>query len=316
MPKLSSPASNVAAPPPTIARAIGCYGRSSDGFILVAVLWVLAGLSVLATIYAIYVVKAATSQQVNNDRIQAEASISAATELAAYYLGAADAETRPTSGAFNFQVGGTAVGVGFRSEAARIDLNLAPKPLIAGLFQVLGTAPNAADQYADRIVGWRSTASSEIADQDKEVTAYRNAGLSYRPRQAPFTSVQELWLVLGLPAALIEHALPFVTVFSGLETVSVMDAAPEVVAALPGMTPDRLDAVLKQRTAEGANADSVLRSLGPVQGATAKGGATTRLAVRVDLADGRRVSAEAVILLLQDSDAPYRVLSWKDDFDG
>src|SRR5580704_2360452 len=198
--------------------------KSSDGFILVAVLWILGGLALLATIYMIYVVNAATSLQVNNDRIQAEASISAATELAAYYLGAASAEERPTGGAFNFRVGSTDVAVGFRSEAARIDLNSAPQPLLAGLFTVLGASPDAASNYADRIVGWRTAATSEIEDQDKEVTAYRNAGLNYKPRQSPFTSVQELWLVLGLPKNLIAQALPLVTVFSGDAAVNIMEA--------------------------------------------------------------------------------------------
>jgi general secretion pathway protein K len=190
------------------------------------------------------------------------------------------------------------------------------KPLIAGLFMVLGARPDAANDYADRIIGWRTAASSEIEEQDKEVTVYRNAGLNYKPRQAPFSSVQELWLVLELPQDLIQHALPFVTIFSGSAAVNVMDAAPEVVAALPGMTPGRLDAVLKQRSAGPADAPSVLNLVGPVQGATAKGSAATRLAVRVDLANGRRVTAEAVILVLEDAEDPYRVLSWKDDFDG
>jgi general secretion pathway protein K len=38
--------------------------------------------------------------------------------------------------------------------------------------------------------------------------------------------------------------------------------------------------------------------------------------VRVAFDNGRRVGAEAVILLLDDGDEPYRVLSWQDDFDG
>ena len=202
------------------------------------------------------------------------------------------------------------------SEAARIDLNSAPKPLLAGLFTVLGASPDAANDYADRIVGWRTAATSEIEDQDKEVTAYRNAGLNYKPRQSPFTSVQELWLVLGLPKDLIAQALPFVTVFNEDAAVNIMEAAPQVVAALPGMTPDRLDAVLKRRSAVPPDVPAVLELLGPVQGATAKGGAATRLAVRVGLADGRQVAAETVILLLENADDPYRVLSWRDDFDG
>ena len=318
-------------------------GKSSDGFILVAVLWILGGRAMLAAIYALYVVNAATSLQVNNDRIQADASVSAALELTAYYLDSVKPQQRPISGTFNFRVGNSHVAVDFLSEAARIDLNSAPKPLLAGLFRVLGALPDAADNYADRIVGWRTAAASQNLDQngppppvarsrrmlavlqnldldqgsDKETTAYRNAGLTYNPRLAPFTNVQELWLVLGLPPALVERAMGFVTVFSGMPTINIMGAAPEVVAALPGMTPDLLDAVLKQRSVLPTDANPVMQMLGPAQAnATALGNNATRVMVHVDLAGSRRDNAEVVILLLEDADDPYRVLSWTDDFDG
>ena len=295
--------------------------KSTDGFILVAVLWILGGLAVLAAIYALYVVNAATSLEVNNDRIQANASVSAALELTAYYLGAVKPQERPTSGTFNFRVGRSNVAVDFLSEAARIDLNAAQPPLLAGLFRVLGAPSDAANTYAERVIGWRTPAASANPDAvlgiDNETTAYRNAGLTYNPRLAAFTHVQELWLVLGLPPALIERARPFVTVFSGMGTVNVIDAAPEVIAALPGMTPDRLDAVLKQRNALKQDARLLLQLLGPAQSsATLQGSKATRVMVQVDLAKGRRINAEAVILLLEDAPEPYRVLSWTDDFDG
>jgi general secretion pathway protein K len=293
--------------------------NSSGGFILIAVLWILGGLAVLAAIYTLYVVNTASSRQVGSDRLQADASISAALELTAYYIGAVKPPERPTSGSFNFRAGNAAVAVAFVSEAARVDLNFAPQPLLAGLFRTLGAAPDAAEVYAGRVVGWRSPAVSQNVDLDpgKETTDYRNAGRGYDPRLAPFVNVQELWLLLGLPPALVERALGFVTVFSGLPTVNVMDAAPEIVAALPGMTPERLDAILAQRAVHPVDANRVLQMLGPAQAsATALGGNATRVKVQVLLADGRRVNAEAVILLLEDAPDPYRVLSWTDDFDG
>ena len=127
-------------------------------------------------------------------------------------------QERPTSGKFNFRTGNTNVAVDFLSEAAGIDLNSAPQPLLAGLFRALGASPDAANADAGRVVGWRSPAVSQNLDLDqgKETTAYRNAGLPYDPRLAPFANVQELWLVLGLPPALVERALHYVTVFSGM----------------------------------------------------------------------------------------------------
>ncbi|MGH6727930.1 MAG: general secretion pathway protein GspK, partial [Pseudolabrys sp.] len=185
----------------------------------------------------------------------------------------------------------------------------------------LGAPADAADSDADRIIAWRSPAVSQNLDLDqggdKETTAYRNAGLPYGPRLAPFDSVQELWLVLGLPPALVERALRFVTVFSGLPSVDIMHAAPEVVAALPGMTPDLLDAVVRLRSVPGADAKPILQLLGPAQAnATALGSNATRVTLHVSLAGGRDISAQAVILPLDDAPDPYRVLSWTDDFDG
>jgi general secretion pathway protein K len=288
--------------------------RADDGFIVVAVLWILGALAVLASIYSIYVTNTVVSLGVNDDRLQAEALVTAGLELTAYQLLIAKAEARPTQGAFRFRMGRSDVAVEFRSEAARIDLNMAPRELLAGLFAGLGARYAAAEYYADRIIGWRQ--NGDVEGQNNEADAYRTAGLSYGPRQGPFADVGELWLVLGLPPALVERALPFMTVFNGGADVDVLVAAPEVVAALPGMTPDRLYAVLGQRGPGAANAEIVQRLLGSSSGASAQGSKATRVTVRIAFDNGRRVGAEAVILPLDDADEPYRVLSWRDDFDG
>jgi general secretion pathway protein K len=298
---------------PFISR--GARGRGDDGFIVVAVLWILGLLAALISIYAIYVANAAVSLSVNDDRVQAEALVSAALELTAYRLTAVDEKSRPTQGNFSFRMGRANVAVEFRSEAARIDLNAAPKELLAGLFAALGARYSDAEYFADRIVGWRSKAQDPGSND--EADAYRTAGLSYAPRQGPFASVGELWLVLGLPPALVERALPFVTVFSAMATVNIQDARPEVVAALPGMSTDRLYAVLSQRGSGPENAEFLLGVAGPARSAaTAEGSKASRVTVGLGFDNGRRVSAEAVILPLADADVPFRILSWRDDFDG
>jgi general secretion pathway protein K len=241
--------------------------------------------------------------------------VTAALELTAYRLTSVDVEARPSRGNFVFRLGRTAAAVEFRSEAARIDLNSAPKELLAGLFAGLGAGYPDAEYYADRIIAWRSPRDPDKPDD--EASAYRTAGLSYPPRQAPFAHVGELGLVLGLPPFLVERAMPFVTVFSGRAEINVLDAAPEVVAAIPGMTPDRLYAVLSQRGTGPQNAQFIQNLLGSGQtGVTTDAGKAVRVTVRVDFDNRRRVGAEAVILLLDDASEPFRVLSWRDDFDG
>lgn len=288
------------------------HRRSADGFIVVAVLWILGALAALASIYAIYVANTAASLSVHDDRLQAEALVTAGLELTAYRLLSVREDARAAPGLFRFRLGRAAVAVDYRTEAARIDLNMAPKELLAGLFEGFGVRHAAAEYYADRINGWRTKGDSE--GDNNEAALYRAAGLSYAPRQGPFASTAELWLVLGLPPTLVERALPFVTVYSGRADIDVLNAAPEVVAALPGMTPDRLYAILGQR-GPGAPNTRVVEGLLGEPGAPAQGSKATRVTVRIAFDNGRRVSAETVILL-NDEGEPYRILSWHDDFDG
>jgi general secretion pathway protein K len=286
---------------------------NTRGFIVVAVLWILAALSTLVLIYLAYVANTAVVVAGSTDRVQAEALETAGVELAAYQLTAAREEARPTSGTFNARVGAGKVTVTFRSEAARIDLNAAPKGMLTGLLTGLGAAPSDAAGYADRIIAWRS--STELGDDDPENSFYHTSGVAYLPRHARFPAAEELWLVQGIPPVLIERMLPFVTVFSNLASVNILDAAPQVVAALPKMTPETLQELLSQRADPALDPKALLAVAGG-EGATLAGSKAYRVTVEVEPGGGRRSAAEVVILLLESGNEPYRVLSWRNASDG
>ncbi len=287
--------------------------KNSRGFIVIAVLWILAALSALVLIYLSYVTNTAVVVAATADRVQTEALVTAGVELAAFQLSAVNDAARPTSGTFNARVGTGRVIVTFRSEAARVDLNAAPKGLLAGLIAGLGASPDNAALYADRIMAWR--APTESAESDPENSFYRTSGAPYVPRHAPFPQAEELWLVRGIPPLVIEKMLPFVTVFSNLASINVLDAAPQVLAALPGMTPENLQAVLAQRGDPNAEPGSVLSMTGG-EGGTLAGSKAYRLTVGVEFGGKSRNAADIVILLLDSGETPYRVLSWRNVSDG
>jgi general secretion pathway protein K len=287
--------------------------RNTRGFIVVAVLWILAALSALVLIYLTYVTNTAVVVAASTERIQSDALATAGVELAAYQLTAVRQDVRPSSGTFNARMGAARVSVTFRSEAARIDLNAASKGLLAGLIIGLGGTPANAADYADRILAWR--APTEAGEDDPETSSYRTAGIAYAPRHAPFPAAEELWLVRGIPPVVVERMLPFVTAFSNMASINIADAAPQVVAALPGMTPERLQAVLVQR-ADPRFDPRALPGLVGGEGATLEASRAYRMTVVIDFDSGRRSAAEVVILLLEEGDEPYRVLSWRNAADG
>jgi general secretion pathway protein K len=231
--------------------------NSSAGFIVVAALWIVAALATLAMTHATYVRATAFALADYDLRLQGQELARAGVELAVYRL-TENPQARPSQGKFGFRLGKAGVAVDFRSENSRVDLNFAPKQLLVGLFTVLGAEREDAEGHADRIVAWRTPATSQAADNEEML--YRSAGMNYGPRHGPFQHVNELGLVAGLPPDLVDRALPYLTVYSGQPEINVSDAAPEVLAALPGVTPGRIGSLLAQR--EGASQDVLNSRLG------------------------------------------------------
>ena len=285
-------------------------GRQAErGFVLVAVLWILAALAALATIFSSFLATSARTIAVNDNMVQAEALVSAAVELSVYQL-SLSGDARPARGSFQTRLHGADISVSFVSETARIDLNTASKELLMGLMSVLGASREDASEYADRIIGWRTrSAPGGAGDED---ALYHAAGRPYGPRQAPFVHINELGLVLGLPPALVERALPLVTVFSGSPGVDVVNAPPEVIAALPGMTPLTLRQFLGDRSALGNDPQAIAAALGEAKAsATSDKCDAYRIAIRLRLRNGWTTASEVVIRLTSGG-SPYRVLAWRD----
>jgi general secretion pathway protein K len=285
--------------------------RASRGFIIVAVLWILLALATLASIASVYVAQSAIALVPLEETLQADALVTAGLELTFYRLW--NPIGRPTHGAFRFRLASTSVDVEYVSETARVDLNSAPAALIAGLFAALGAQSRDAAGYADRVLAWRTPAKPGVPDSEEAL--YRAAGLSYPPRRAPFNHIEELPLIAGLPPALVERVAPFVTIFSGRADVNVLDAAPEVVAALPDMTPGRLSAFLSERESGSPNPLILARALGEKPAyTTTQGSDAYRVRMRLVADSGRRQTAEVVILIGGPNDlSRYGVLSWKSD---
>jgi general secretion pathway protein K len=114
-----------------------------------------------------------------------------------------------------------------------------------------------------------------------------------------------------LPPDLVERALPFVTVYSGRAQVNAVAAAPGVLAALPEMTPARLQAVLAQRQLPISDGQAVLSLMGSARThATVEPGWSFRVRIKTNLDNGFQERFETVVLLFEEGRDPLAVLSW------
>ncbi|QOG20647.1 MULTISPECIES: general secretion pathway protein GspK [Bradyrhizobium] len=289
---------------------------SERGFIVVATLWLLAALAGLILVGSLYMTQSAIALSAFDAATQLQMISTGGVELAAYQLSGVAPEARPSRGSFTFRLANARVAVEYQSEAARINLNMAPRSFIAGLFAALGVGSDAAGQLADRVAAWRNPPRQNF--QDEEDSRYAAAGLKYRPRHAAFSNIDELSLVMGMPPELVERARPYLTLYSGIAGINVLEAAPEVLAALPDMTSAKADAFLNQRDSlSSKDPDFVLGILGGrVAGATVAVGNAYRIRMRIILPDGRDSRSEGVIMLPdRGTKSAYRVFTWRDEID-
>ena len=216
--------------------------------------------------------------------LSAEGLVAAGVELAAYRIVSVPKEARPASGQFALRIGKANVAAALpgRDRAHRSQCRAqgtAGRPVRRA--RCTARRRRTICRAHHRVA---HDASDQDA-QDREASLYRQAGLNYGPRGAPFAHVAELWLVLGLPPALVERALPHLTVYSGRARDQCSRCCRlKCIAALPGIVA-RTAGSRSPATRGGGRTDGATRL---PAGTTMEAGDAARVTVRVDFDNGRR----------------------------
>ncbi len=140
---------------------------------------------------------------------------------------------------------GLDVQVALFDEQGKIDLNEAGPELLQGLLRAVGVAEDEARVLSDAILDWRDE-DDERRPLGAEADEYALHGLS-PPGNRPFARPQELRLVLGIDEALYARLAPALTVLSRKAEINPLLAPPLVLQALPGLTPETIEAFVEQR---------------------------------------------------------------------
>ena len=294
---------------------MGARASRQRGVALVIVMWVSVLLTVIASSF---IVERRTETLVVRNSMslaRAEAAADAGIFRGIMEMYRGDAAVSPNAWkrdgspqAWTFDA--IPVRVELRDESAKIDVNTAPDALLRGLLVSLGLNDEDTNRLLDAILDWRDADSLKRINGAEEAD-YRAAGLPYKPANAPFQAIEELQLVLGMRPDLYRRLAPMITVFSRQAGVNTQLATREVLLAIPGVTPEIVDAFLQKRE-EARTLGQPLPSL-PQAGAFNAGNsmiATIRAEARLD--DGTYFAREAVAMLRPVPRRPVTFVAWRE----
>jgi general secretion pathway protein K len=187
-----------------VRAGVGERAGGDRGFALLLVLWALVPLSLL--FLALVATARSEAQSAANVREAAalEARADGAIHGAIFALlvrgDEAAAPVLPESG----------VAVSVADLGGRVNPNTASPELLRALLVQLGATPARAQDIAAAIVDWR-TPGQRARPHGARAAEYRAAGLDYGPPGAPFETLDEVGLVLGVDPGLLAALLPCLT---------------------------------------------------------------------------------------------------------
>ena len=236
-----------------------------EGFVLIALLWVLAGVSLLALNLASTVRTEAGIAQSAGEAEKAYFVARGAVEEVIYRLSFPEKEMTRQLKAFPYADGmnhfwirnqEVVCHVAILDEAGKLDLNKCKEETLQKLMETLGIESGQSAELAQAIADWRKADHSTDTSQSDQPT--NRPGL----KKIGFTSVEELLSVPGINREIlygiprrdedgkirISHGLAqYVTVYSDKSQINLNYAAPEVLASLPEVDIDAANSIVQER---------------------------------------------------------------------
>jgi general secretion pathway protein K len=280
------------------------------GAVLVTVLWLIALLSALAMAASITFRGFASFVALDRDRVQAEALLTGGIEAAAHTIESlGDAPLGEFETTITLNTG--SVRTDLSDEGGRIDIGKAPVEVLAALFRSVGASARDAEAIALAIAKWREPAATGgTADQPQAPAGSPGAPVNKINAALPFTDIRQLALVPGMAPEWVTAIEPLATVF-GSETVNPLSASAQVIAALPGVDPSRVQAFVQMRDNFQADVIQLASILGTDQKYLAvKKPSAVSVHLMATLVNGFAQAGRAVIVPMPERAQPYRILLW------
>jgi len=302
------------------------YDRTGSALLVVMVM--LGAIAVLAAVISRSVSGAAIEMSAGRERLLSDNDLHAGIELGVAAILKLGDKMRSADAAAD--LANRHITVHITNERARIDLNRASSSVLAALFVANGVDDNEAASLAAAIHEWRGGSASQklVGPAPAEGPATHLPGLTTFdtpvevgngeiPSQTIgtryFFHPTQLASVPGFSPQLVKSVLPIVTVANGSGQIDPYIASRRVLEALPGATPSQVQAFIDARDGN-VSRDAAILLLGVDKALVTD---TAALGWRLEIVStaraGRPHRREAIILVTEDNEKPYRVLYAGDD---
>ena len=287
--------------------------RAQSGIAMVLALWLTILLTAIAGGFAYSMRSEALAARNAVSLAQAQAAADGAVERTAFEL------MRPRMAASwtfdgqprTWKDGNASIVANAVDEGARIDINTAPDALIKSLLMNVGGMDDpSSSALVDAIADWRDPESLHRPN-GAEAPAYLAANLKYVPSNAPFETVGELSRVLGMTPVIYARIRDAITVYSGQPGINPATAGRSVLLALPGTTPDTIDAFIAAR-AQALAQGLPVPPFPPAQAFAGGAAPVWRIHAQATMPDGVTFAREAVLRPSPDPRRPLIALAWLD----
>ena len=286
--------------------------KAQRGVALVLVMWASVLLTVIASTFILE--RRTDAMVIGNSAAlaRADAAAEAGVHRALYEMYRSDASAdrwRADGTPRTWSFEGAEVYLEVRDESAKIDVNTASEALLRGLLATSGLEEAEVQKLFDAILDWRDPDALKRPNGAEEPD-YREAGLAYKPANAPFQAIEELQLVLGMRPELYRRLQPSITVFSRQPGINPTLASREVLMAIPGITAEIVDKYIADR--EAARQQGLPLPTLPQAGGFGAGPTMVLNVLSEARLDGTVFVREAVALMRPVPRKPVTFVAWRE----
>jgi type II secretory pathway component PulK len=214
-----------------VGEAEAMRPRGQQGIALIAVLWALTLLSIIAALLSLETRTGTRIAENMADAATARVAADAGIQRAILDLAARHRKFRADGTVYGWHFADSNVRISIQDEGGKINLNLAPQDLLTALFASVGVEPNPAKSLAEAIVDFRDEDDYKHPNGAEEFD-YRAAELPWGPKNAPFAAVEELRQVLGMTPEIYQLVAPDLTIYTSTPLVNAVLASKRLTATL------------------------------------------------------------------------------------